>query len=218
MTMGEYIRKGELYSIKIAGSKKDRITFAAIYTMDEGDAALGSQMLYLDGKLVEGQAVCAYIYEFPLNWKNVLCIWMFIGIIGLMLTEVLTGDIFIKENRLFEFAEELLNRYQIVILLIELVLIFLLVIRIARNEAVDWDESFTWNIVTKNNFSGMLRATASDVHPPLYYALVMASMKIFGENIFVAKMVSVAGGFATAVLGITLVRKRWGVKRRFHFC
>lgn len=213
----KFIQKESLYAVKIAGSKEKGTDFAAIYTIDEKDAALGSQILHLDGKEAEGKAVCAYVYGVPLNWRNVLCLWMFIGIVMLTLIEVLTGDIFIKQNKLMEKLESMLNNYQIIILLMELILVFLLVIRIARNEAVDWDESFTWWIVTKKDFFGMLKETAADVHPPLYYMLVMGAMKIFGENIFVAKMVSVAGGIATALLGITLVRKRWGVKTAILF-
>lgn len=214
----KYIRKGKVYSVKITGDEKDKTGFAAIYTIKEEDSAPGSQVLYLDGKETEGQAVCAYAYKFPLNWKNVLCLWMFVGIVGFMLIETLCGDIFSERDVVRgKTITGMLDKYQFVILFIELAVIFLLVSRIARNEAVDWDESFTWNIVTKNNFSGMLKATAADVHPPLYYALVMAAMKIFGENIFVAKMVSVAGGFATALLGVTLIRKRWGVKTAILF-
>lgn len=63
----------------------------------------------------------------------------------------------------------------------------------------------------------MLKATAADVHPPLYYMLVMGAMKVFGQNIFVGKMVSAAAAAATGILGITLVRKRWGVKSAVPF-
>lgn len=213
----KHIRKGELYAIVIAGAENAKVDFTAIYTEEEKDAAPGSQTLYLNGQEAKGQAVMAYSYGFPLNWKNILCIWTFISIVGLMLIDMLTGDIFFKENKLFGKLEEVLDKYQILVLLVELAVIFFMVIRIARNEAVDWDESFTWKIVTKNSFSGMLKATAEDVHPPLYYALVMAAMKIFGENIFVGKMVSVAGGMATAVLVVTLIRKRWGIKTAVLF-
>ncbi|MCM1046733.1 MAG: glycosyltransferase family 39 protein [Candidatus Gastranaerophilales bacterium] len=106
----------------------------------------------------------------------------------------------------------LLDKYQIPVLLLEFGMILFLVIRICRNEAVDWDEAYTWMLATKNSIPEMLRATAADVHPPLYYLLVMAAMRIFGETIFVAKMVSVAGMAAICLLGVTIVRKRFGVK------
>lgn len=208
----KHIQKGELYAIVIVGAENVTAEFTAIYTEEEQDAALGSQTLYLNGKKAEGQAVIAYSYGFPLNWKNVLCLWSFIGIVGLMLIETLTGDICGKKNKLFDKINEMLDKYQIFIFLVELAVVFFMLIRIARNEAVDWDEAYTWRMVTKNSFFTMLKMTAADVHPPLYYALVMAAMKIFGENIFVGKMVSVAGWIATAVLGITQIRKRWGVK------
>ena len=92
-----------------------------------------------------------------------------------------------------------------------------MLIRLCQNEAVHWDEAYTWKMVTTNNFSEMLRATANDVHPPLYYILVMIAINIFGKSIFTVKMVSVIGTLATCLLGLTLIRKRWGVKVSIPF-
>lgn len=191
--------------------------FYALYTEDEEDCALGSQDLFFEDNLVEGQAVTRYVYGYLLNWKNVICLWAFIWMIGLIILELLTGRRILEENGLLKKLEAFLTRWQIPILLFELAVILVLIVRICRNEAVHWDEAFTWQLVTKNNLLEMIRATAADVHPPLYYMLVMGAMKIFGENIFVAKMVSVSGALATGVLGITLVRKRWGVKTAIPF-
>ncbi len=138
-----------------------------------------------------------------------------------MLCFILTGWFgdrnFLCHSKWMLQAEKLLEKWQIPILVMELAIVLALIIRICRNEAVDWDEAFTWQIVTKNSVAGMLKATAADVHPPLYYLLVMGAMAIFGKSLFVAKMVSVAGIAATGILGITLVRKRWGVKTAIPF-
>lgn len=206
----KWLRKGGEYSVTVTAEGMEGIM--AIYTLVPEEAAPGNQALYLDGETIDGQAVIRYTYAFPLNIKNVLCIWAFILMIGLSVLELLKGQETAGSLPFVRRAGELLNRFQIPFLLLELAVILFLVIRIGRNEAVDWDEAYTWWITTENTVPEMFKATAADVHPPLYYLLVMAAMAIFGENIFVAKLVSVAGMAATCLLGITLVRKRWGVK------
>lgn len=169
-------------------------------------------MLYLDGEVSDGQAVLRYTYGFPLNSRNVICLWAFILTAGLSVLELLKNKEIGSSLTAIRKADELLNRFQIPLLLFEMAVILFLIIRICRNEAVDWDEAYTWWITTKKAVPEMIRETAADVHPPLYYLFVKTAMAIFGKNIFVAKMVSVAGTAATCLLGITLIRKRWGVK------
>ncbi|MCI9276430.1 hypothetical protein D7X48_05355 [bacterium D16-50] len=173
--------------------------------------------MYGDGEHIQGQAVVRYVYGFPLNTKNVVCLWMFVWMLCFCAIECIGGEKLFGHNRYLERAERLLEKWQIPILMAELAVVTAMIIRICQNEAVDWDEAFTWQITTKNNVAGMFRATAADVHPPLYYLLVMGAMALFGKNIFVAKMVTVAGFVATGLLGIFLVRKRWGVKTAIPF-
>lgn len=208
---------GNLYSYSVEVQSDENNLIQAIYTLNEEDCALGCELLSFDGERVSGQAVTSFVYEFPLNKKNVICLWAFFWAIGLISVELVTGKKSFLYNRVFSKAEELLDKLQYPALVLELLVILALIIRICRNEAVHWDEAFTWQIVTRNDLAGMIRATAADVHPPLYYMMVMAAMKLFGQNIFVAKMVSVAGAFATGILGITLIRKRWGVKTAIPF-
>lgn len=211
-----WISKGQVYSYSIASSD-DIAEFQAIHTLSDDEAALGSKTLYFQGESVNGQAVTRYIYTFPLNYKNVICLWAFILTIGLTLTELIDHKASFAESKFISKLEKLLIQWQIPILLLEVFVIMIMIIRLCRNDVINWDEAFTWQIVTKNNVPGMIKATAADVHPPLYYLIVMAAIAIFGKNIFVVKMVTAAGAFATQMLGITLVRKRWGVKAAIPF-
>lgn len=204
-----------VYSIEVENDSD--AVFQTIYTLNSEDATPGNLELLFEGESVIGQSLTRFVYGFPLNYKNVICLWGFIWMISLILLELVNGNRLFEESRAAVKIEKLLTKWQLPILSLELIVILAMIIRICRNEAVHWDEAFTWQIVTRNNLAGMLRATAADVHPPLYYMLVMAAMRIFGKNIFVAKMVSVSGALATGILGITLVRKRFGVKAAIPF-
>ncbi len=60
----------------------------------------------------------------------------------------------------------------------------------------------------------MLRGTAADVHPPLYYLLMMAVKFFMGgkESLTAYRFLSLVGTWLNLLLvGATLVRKRWGV-------
>lgn len=211
----KWVRKGRLYSISVMAEGPEG--FAAVYITEDAEASLGSPILCFEGEPVEGQAMIRYVYGFPLNIKNVLCLWAFILTVGLSVLEILTNRKLLADKAIVRKFNELLNKFQIPILLLEFGIILFLVIRICRNQAVDWDEAYTWKMVTKNNIPNMLKATAADVHPPLYYLIVKAAMSIFGETIFVAKMASVAGMAATSLIGITLIRKHWGAKAAILF-
>lgn len=205
-----------MYSYTLTMEEASSAEFKVLYTVSAEQTVPGNQTLTVNGETVSGQAVTSYTYAFPLNYKNIVCIWAFIWMIGLIILELVSEDNILQSKWLVK-VEGLLTKYQIPILLLELLVIVLLLVRISRNEAVHWDEAYTWKMVTKNNLNQMFQATAADVHPPLYYMMVMGAMRIFGKSIFVAKMVSVAGAVATGILGITLVRKHWGVKAAIPF-
>lgn len=217
VSVEKWISRGDIYAYSIDVESGSTIKFQAIYTINDAEATSGNLELMFNGESVPKQSVTRYVYGFPLNYKNVICLWAFIWAVSLILLELVAGGEILTKNKVAVKAEELLTKWQFPILALELCVIIALIIRICRNEAVDWDEAFTWQIVTKNNLAGMIKATAADVHPPLYYIMVMAAFHIFGKNIFVAKLVSVAGALASGILGITLVRKRWGVKAAVPF-
>ena len=110
-----------------------------------------------------------------------------------------------------------IKKYEILILVAEIVGIAAAIIYICCNQAVHWDEAYTYRIVTQFSVVDMLKETAADIHPPLYYLLVKVCTLFWGSHLMVFKLFSVLCTVATMVLGITLVRKRWGGQVAFLF-
>lgn len=74
------------------------------------------------------------------------------------------------------------------------------------------DEAFSVVLVRKG-ISGMIAGTAADVHPPLYYLMMMAVKFLLGgrESLTAYRFLSLLGTwFHLLLVGATLVRKRWG--------
>ena len=109
-------------------------------------------------------------------------------------------------------TEDFLEKYQVVILLLETAVIFALIAFICRNKALDWDEAYSFQMITKYSLKEMIQVTALDVHPPLYYLLLWAFCQVFGTDFFVLKIFSVLFTVLTMLLGVVYVRKDWGWK------
>lgn len=114
-------------------------------------------------------------------------------------------------------SREYAEKYQLILLVLEMVVISVLIIYICRNRALDWDAAYTFQMITRNTFGGIIRETALDVHPPLYYLLLWVFSQIFGTDFFVLKFFSVLFAIGTMFLGIVYVRKDWGWKSAFTF-
>lgn len=67
----------------------------------------------------------------------------------------------------------------------------------------NFDEYFTINLV-RNSWADVVRLTALDVHPPLYYLAVKAAVTIFGENLFAWHLVSFL-----SFLGMVFITERF---------
>lgn len=79
------------------------------------------------------------------------------------------------------------------------------------SQSITQDEAFSVVLVRKG-ISGMIMGTAADVHPPLYY-LMMLGVKLLlgGESLTAYRFLSLVGTWLNLLLvGATLVRKRWG--------
>jgi len=72
------------------------------------------------------------------------------------------------------------------------------------------DEGFS-AILVRNNISGILKGTAADVHPPLYYLLLKCMVSLFGESGIVLHLTSYIAFLCCCLLVITFVRKRMGL-------
>ena len=115
-------------------------------------------------------------------------------------------------RKLLKRGEELLEKYQLCLLVAQILVLTGAMIFLARNRAMDWDEAYTFNMVSRHGFADMLRATAEDIHPPLYYIVLWLVGKMFGYKLFVMKLCTILFTVLTMLLGITLVRKNWGWK------
>ena len=203
------LKKGQEYSWRVEIQNAEQVRGGLLYTANGEITAPGNEALYVDGKYYDGQAVTSYTYGAPLNIINVLCLWAFICMTGFSTLGILNKR---KDSRVFHKAEELLEKYQNMILIAEILVVTALVVRSCFTQAVDWDEAYTWDIVKNNSFLGVIRAQSVDNHPPLYFLFVKIAALIFGDKIMVYKLVSVAGMLSSMVLCAVLLKKRWGVK------
>lgn len=69
-------------------------------------------------------------------------------------------------------------------------MVLLCLVSIASKFTIWFDESFTINLVRKK-VPELIRLTALDVHPPLYYLAVRFCITVFGESVFSLYMTSI---------------------------
>ena len=118
---------------------------------------------------------------------------------------------------LVEKAKTYIKKYEFLILIAEILGITAAIVYICRNQTVHWDEAYTYRMVTRFSVPEMLKETAADIHPPLYYFLVKMCTLVFGTDLMIFKLFSVFCTVGTMMLGATLVRKRWGGPVAFLF-
>lgn len=205
--VGRYIKKGAEYKYILTVPDVRTGIIRGLYTIEPGQEPAGSQLFVCNGKNIAGQAVTAYDYGFPLNIKNIVCIWAFILVIGLTLLQKCGVKLPVGEK-----AEAFIRRFRVPLFATAILGTTILIVRICLNEAVDWDEAFTWQLITKNNLAGIIKGTAEDVHPPLYYLVAKAAITLFGQHIFVVKMVSVTLSVGSMLLCAIFVSRRFGEK------
>lgn len=78
------------------------------------------------------------------------------------------------------------------------------------NQNVWTDEAFTIQLIRENSWSQIWCATAADVHPPLYYYIVKLFIGLFGDSIFMYKLVSVIPMILLLLYGSITVGKMAG--------
>lgn len=105
---------------------------------------------------------------------------------------------------------KLSNRQQTIILADVALLFTLCYLSLCFNNNIWTDEAFTIELL-HSDFAGILKGTASDVHPPLYYLIAKCFTLVFGDSLLCLKLVS--------ILPMTLCMT-WGayhIRRRFDF-
>jgi hypothetical protein len=87
------------------------------------------------------------------------------------------------------------------------------VIAACRNltQSIWFDEAFTTGII-RQPVSQLIRSTAHDVHPPLFYLVLKIWAGAFGHSIVTLRMFSVLCGVAAVFLGLRLVKRLFGAR------
>ena len=117
-----------------------------------------------------------------------------------------------------QWNKEKLNlKYEKLIVAIEIILCTLVMLSVCFNNNIWWDEAYTYDIVLNNSMAEMIKTTALDVHPPLYYLILQVITGVFGDGLFVFKCVSILAAVFSMILGGTVIRKRWGIKTSVLF-
>lgn len=81
---------------------------------------------------------------------------------------------------------------------------------------ISYDEAYSMCLI-RHSFPDLIRITAADVHPPLYYLLLKIWMLPFGESIFAARIFSLIIHTAFISLGPLMVRKIFSPKAGLLF-
>jgi 4-amino-4-deoxy-L-arabinose transferase-like glycosyltransferase len=98
--------------------------------------------------------------------------------------------------------------YRLLAVLYTIALFLLNFIRIFDNNF--WgDESFSI-LLSKMSVSQMIQATAADVHPPLYYLLLIGGYRLFGEHGWTFHVVSILPYAVTLIFIMTVIWKEFG--------
>ena len=111
-------------------------------------------------------------------------------------------------NKLAKLIEE--KRLQNVCLGLQIIFSVVIFAMLSGGIGIDYDEAFSWDVVVNHDVSGILAATAADVHPPLYYLIVKASFAVFGESMKVMLWTSVFPVILGMILAAIFIRRRWG--------
>jgi len=102
------------------------------------------------------------------------------------------------------------KNFQMGFLICEILILTGVLASLTHGKGVDWDEAFTYKLVTQNNLAGIIQATASDVHPPLYYLIAKLFVAVFGSKLNVFTWVSIIPTVFGMLLVSVYIRKRWG--------
>ncbi len=108
-------------------------------------------------------------------------------------------------------------KIQWLLLGLEFIAIVLVFSTLTGGTGVDWDEAYTHRMVVKFDFMGMLRETAADVHPPLYYIICKIMVRLFGDHLSVFTWTSMIPALLSVILSSIFIRKRFGVVEALLF-
>lgn len=96
-------------------------------------------------------------------------------------------------------------------IIIFLIILLSVVLRIygIEDKNLWFDEVYSWKI-SQNNVTGIISATAGDIHPPLYYIVLKLWTNIFSDNIASMRLLSCLFGILSLILIYKLSKKFLG--------
>lgn len=104
-----------------------------------------------------------------------------------------------------------------IILLLITAFFTLMYVSLIFNQNIWTDEAFTIELVGQNTIPDIIRGTANDVHPPLYYLIAKFFVSLLGANFQVYKLVSILPMLLTMLLSVTHIRPWFGIKAAMLF-
>lgn len=105
--------------------------------------------------------------------------------------------------------EFILSDFYIVILIAGMTILY---VSLIFNQNIWTDEAFTMELVNSNSIIGIIKGTAVDVHPPLYYLIAHFFVALFGSSVQIYKIVSIIPMVLTMLLGLLYVKPWFGAK------
>ena len=93
----------------------------------------------------------------------------------------------------------------------------ILYVSLIFNRNIWTDEAFTMDLVNSNSITGIIKGTAVDVHPPLYYIIAYIFVAIFGTSFQVYKIVSIVPMILTMLLALIYIKPWFGRKTAILF-
>lgn len=93
----------------------------------------------------------------------------------------------------------------------------ILYVSLIFNQNIWTDEAFTMGLVNSNSITGIIKGTAVDVHPPLYYLITYLFVSLFGSSVQVYKIVSILPMILTMLLGLLYIKPWFGTKTAVLF-
>ena len=89
-------------------------------------------------------------------------------------------------------------------------------ISLSLNQNIWTDEAFTMQLLS-GDFTGIISGPAADVHPPLYYLLGKLAQILFGNSLFVQKMVVICPVLLLMIYSSLYISRLFGVLTSFIY-
>lgn len=85
------------------------------------------------------------------------------------------------------------------------------------NKSIWIDEAYTMEMVRENDFLGIIKTTAKDVHPPLYYLMAECFTAVLGDTFWVYKLLSIIPMVLTMLFAFSHIKPWWGERAAVLF-